>query len=104
MAVLMGDPSQEAEFAYRLRLPDGFLSPPHIHPVDEHVTVLSGTLLVGWGEGLDEASMTVFPAGSYLHIPAGRAASMKASGATSVQVHGTGPFRTIPVGEGAGGG
>src|SRR5262249_58503105 len=48
--VLYGDPTKEGQFALRLRLPSGYHVPPHHHPVDENVTVISGTFKLGMGE------------------------------------------------------
>ena len=54
MAVLQGDPSAPGElFTIRLRLPDGYVLPPHWHPTDENVTVIKGTFLVGLGDVFD---------------------------------------------------
>jgi hypothetical protein len=49
-AVVQGDPSIPGEiFTVRLRVPHGYILPPHTHPTDEHVTVLTGTFGVGLG-------------------------------------------------------
>jgi hypothetical protein len=63
MAVLQGDPSQTAMFTVRLEMPDGYRIPPHFHPTDEHVTVISGTFLVGMGDAIDAAHAITLPAG-----------------------------------------
>src|SRR5262245_65167948 len=47
-AVLFGDPSKEGLFVLRVRFPAGYSVAPHRHPVDEVVTVISGTFSVGW--------------------------------------------------------
>ena len=46
-AVMQGDPSKAGVYTVRLKLPNGYQFPSHFHPTDEHVTVLSGTFLVG---------------------------------------------------------
>ncbi len=48
-AVLFGDPTKEGLFALRLKFPAGYSIPPHTHPVDEVVTVISGTGNLGMG-------------------------------------------------------
>lgn len=53
VAVLQGDPGSNALFTVRLRLPNGYKLPPHTHPTDEHVTVISSTFLVGMGTTFD---------------------------------------------------
>ena len=50
-AVLSGDPRKEgAPFVLRLKFAGGAKIPPHWHPVDEHLTVISGTFFMGQGE------------------------------------------------------
>src|SRR5687767_6179739 len=51
-AVLSGDPAKAAMFVVRVKFPDGYTVPPHWHPTDEYVTVLSGTLMAGIGDKL----------------------------------------------------
>lgn len=53
-----------------MRFPAGFRNPPHSHPDERIVTILSGTLLVGYGEQFDESRMKVLPAGSMFTEPA----------------------------------
>jgi ChrR-like protein with cupin domain len=53
VAVLDGDPTKPGLFTMRLSVPDGYRIPPHFHPVDEHVTVISGKFQVGMGDTFD---------------------------------------------------
>ena len=55
--VLDGDPTKPGLFTVRLKAPDGTQIMPHWHPADEHVTVISGALMVGWGQKWDDAAM-----------------------------------------------
>jgi polar amino acid transport system substrate-binding protein len=64
-ALLLGGPGQPGPSVVRARLKPGMRVMPHSHPVDVHVTVLSGTLLYGQGESFDEAKMKEYPAGSF---------------------------------------
>src|SRR5262245_35780985 len=58
MALLNGDPSKPGEpFAISVRMPDGYVVPPHWHPSTENMVVISGTLKVGTGDSINEASM-----------------------------------------------
>jgi quercetin dioxygenase-like cupin family protein len=93
VAVLSGDPAAEGPFAIRFRLEDGLKVPPHWHPTDEHVTVLSGTFNVGLGETFDESKMTPLHAGDYAMMPAKERHFATAKGETILQVHGMGPFK-----------
>ena len=91
--VLYGDPEAEGQpFVMRIRELPGTLIPPHKHPVDEHITVVQGTIYFAVGERLDRASMTEIKAGGYAFIPAGSTMSGYIPDGAIVQVHGTGPF------------
>jgi quercetin dioxygenase-like cupin family protein len=92
MAVLQGDPSKAEVYAVRLDMPSGYKVPPHFHPTDEHVTVISGTFLVGMGDSLDAAHTTALPAGAFITAGANMHHYAIARGRTVVQVHGMGPF------------
>jgi quercetin dioxygenase-like cupin family protein len=92
MAVLQGDPSKAEGYAVRLDMPSGYKIAPHFHPTDEHVTVISGTFLVGMGDSLDAAHTTALPAGAFITAGANMHHYAIARGRTVVQVHGMGPF------------
>ena len=93
MAVITGDPAQKGvPFVVRAKLPDGYHVPPHWHPTEENVTVLSGTLMFGMGDKVDEGSMTTLAAGGFSRMPALMRHYVRAKGETVIQVHGIGPF------------
>ena len=92
MAVLEGDPGGTALFTVRLRFPDGYRIPPHTHPTDENVTVVSGTFLVGLGSTFDPKAAMTLLAGGFITAPANHAHFAAAQGTTTVQVHAMGPF------------
>ena len=92
LAVLVGDPSKPEPFTVRLQMPDGYKIPPHTHPTDEHVTVLSGTFRAAMGEKWDDKALGDFAPGSYANMAASMPHYAAAKGATVVQVHGVGPF------------
>jgi len=92
-AILDGDPGKPGMFAIRAKFPDGYQVPPHWHPTDEHVTVISGTLLVGMGPKLDEASLRSLGTGGYVKMPAKMHHTAKAKGETIVQIQAMGPFQ-----------
>jgi quercetin dioxygenase-like cupin family protein len=91
-AVLEGDPSKEGAFTMRVRLPDGYRIPPHIHPKVEHVTVISGVFNFGMGEKFDQSASKEMPAGTFGYWPAGMKHFAWARGETVVQLHGIGPW------------
>src|SRR5436190_22397803 len=53
LAILEGNPAKEGWFVMRLKLPDGYRVPPHIHPKPERVTVIAGTFNIGMGDKFD---------------------------------------------------
>jgi len=91
VAVLEGDPSKAGPYTVRLKLPAGGKFLPQSHRDVEHVTVISGALMVGLGDVFDASKMKTLPAGSYVVIPAGLHHFAMAQGDTVVQIHGTGP-------------
>ena len=91
IAVVSGDPSKAGPFTIRLKFPAGFRVPPHWHPTDENVTVLSGTIAFGMGE-FDTTAMKNMSAGGYAMMPAEMRHFALAKTAVTLQVHGTGPF------------
>ena len=92
MAVLEGNPAGTGEFTVRLKLPDGYRIPPHTHPTDENVTVITGAFKVGMGPTFAADSMVTLGVGGFVTAPAGHAHYAAAQGATIVQVHALGPF------------
>jgi hypothetical protein len=70
-AAIYGDPAKAGPYAFRVRAQAGHSLPPHTHPDERTVTVLSGTYWSGVGETFDESSLIAFPAGSFYVIPPG---------------------------------
>lgn len=91
-AVLQGDPSASGEYTVRLEMPSGYTIKPHFHPTDEHVTVISGTFVVGMGDSVDMGHSQTLAAGGFITAPAQAHHFAIARGRTVVQVHGEGPF------------
>ncbi len=93
LAVLEGNPAKAGmTYVIRAKMPDGYKVAPHWHPVDENVTVLKGTLLIGSGEKFDADAAKELPAGSFSHMPKKMRHFASAKGETIIQVHGIGPF------------
>src|ERR1043166_4013306 len=92
MAVLQGDPSKPELFTVRLEFPAGYTIAPHFHPTDEHVTVISGTFLVGMGDKADFTQALTLPAGGFITAGANMHHYARAKGVTVVQVSAIGPF------------
>ena len=90
--VLAGNPQSPGIFTIRLKFPPGYLVPPHSHPGDEYVTVISGQLNFGMGSRVNRARAARLVPGGFVHTPA----RMNHYGFTRtgavIQVTGQGPF------------
>ncbi|MCU0909972.1 MAG: cupin domain-containing protein [Rhodobacteraceae bacterium] len=91
-AVLHGNPAEPGPFVMRLKFPAGYEIPPHLHPEDEIVTVISGGFGMGAGEALDRAEAPILAPGSFVHLPAGMAHFAWTKEETVVQINAVGPF------------
>jgi uncharacterized protein DUF4437 len=92
LAVLEGDPGQPGLFTMRIQVPANYKVPPHWHPADEHVTVISGGFYMGFGEKFDEKVMKELPVGGFAAMTTGtRHFAMTKKGAI-IQIHAMGPW------------
>ena len=89
MAVVHGDPAN-GDYTIRLEFPDGYMFPEHWHPKAEHLTVISGSFILG--PGSDASARKTYAPGDFLYLPARNSHSGGAKGVTIVQLHGMGPF------------
>jgi quercetin dioxygenase-like cupin family protein len=95
-AVLGGNPNRKgAEYVVRYRLRRGLVIPPHWHPGDEHVTVLSGKFRMGFGKkGVWKNSVVLGP-GDYVFIPRRVVHFTRTEQDAVLQAHGVGPFKIL---------
>ncbi len=91
-AVLEGSPKAAGPFTMRLKLPADYKIPPHWHPGDERVTVISGTFNVALGEQFDQTKGKVLPAGSFMLMPAKTKHFAWAKEEAVIQINGVGPW------------
>jgi len=89
--IITGNPGQEGPFVLRIKAPAGYKVPPHMHPADENVTVLSGSVNFGMGEKVDAAKETAVKPGGYFKASKGMAHYAAFPEPTIIQVHGVGP-------------
>ena len=98
IAKLIGDDKTAGMYVIRYRFPANFRVPPHFHPDDRLVVVLSGTLHVGYGKRFDESTLKALPAGSIWTEPAEHPHFTWAKdGEVIIQVVGNGPSFLSPV-------
>jgi len=94
LAVLHGDPGKKGDYTLRLLFPAGYKFPVHWHPGPEHLTVVSGTFMLGMGSSGDWSAVRTYAPGDFIYIPA-RHSHYGGAGreVTVIQLHGEGPFQ-----------
>lgn len=93
VTVLEGDPgATTGDFTIRVKVPDGYVVPPHWHPARENVTVISGTMRIGMGDKIEESKMTSLAPGGFAYLDPTMHHYVKMKGATVVQIHGASPL------------
>jgi quercetin dioxygenase-like cupin family protein len=92
VAVLAGDPGTTGQFVIRLKMPAGYKVPPHTHPTDEYVTVMSGDLAFGMGDKLDAAKATRLTAGGFALARTGMSHFAVSTGGAELEIAAQGPF------------
>ena len=94
--VLAGDPNRNSLYTIRVSIPKGMRIAPHYHPETRMVTIISGTLLVGYGTAFDEAELKELPSGSFFTEPGGQPHFVWAADSdVVVQATGVGPTQTV---------
>jgi quercetin dioxygenase-like cupin family protein len=92
VAVMAGDPAKAGFVSLRLNVPAGYTIPPHTHPTDEHVTVLSGSMSFGMGDKVDAKTATTAEHGGYFIATAGMHHYATTKTGAVLQVDLIGPF------------
>jgi quercetin dioxygenase-like cupin family protein len=92
IAVIEGPLNKAVPFTIRLKHPAGYKIPPHWHPTIEHLTVISGTLNLGFGDKLDMDKTTTLTAGSVAIMQPNTVHFTWTEEETITQVHGVGPW------------
>jgi quercetin dioxygenase-like cupin family protein len=91
-AVIEGDPKVSGLFTMRLWFPAGYKIAAHSHPADEHITVISGTFLMGLGDNFVSEKLQPLPVGSFGVMLTGTKHFAMTKEETVVQLHGVGPW------------
>ncbi|MFW5833111.1 MAG: cupin domain-containing protein [Pseudomonadota bacterium] len=92
ITVLEGDPESAEPFTIRLRMPTGYLVPPHLQPGSARVTVLRGTFHFAHGDTFDRAETVALPVGGFAIMPPEEPMFGYTEGETVIQLHGRGPW------------
>ena len=92
IVVLDGDPRAGGPFTMRLKMPAGYIIPPHTHPTAERVTVISGVVHLGIGAKFDESAGRELKAGDFATVPAGVPHFAWSKDEAVLQIHSEGPF------------
>ena len=92
VAVVSGNPGSDGPYVVRARLPAGYKIPPHTHPTDENVTVLSGNFHVAMGDKFDTKKGETLRAGGFVNAQKAMQHYGWTTSPTVIQVHGMGPF------------
>ena len=96
MAVVSGDPGKAGDFSVRIKMPANYAVPPHHHPTDETVRVLSaGELSYGMGDKLDKANAGALTKGYHVTMQAGMNHWVFTTDPVEIQVSGMGPFEIV---------
>ena len=96
-----GDRTKPGEpFVIRIHAEAGYIVMPHTHPIDENIVVVKGSWALGMGDRFKRELLEPMEVGDYGLAPKGMAHFALSKSATTLQVHGIGPFVTrwvVPV-------
>lgn len=96
-AIAEGNPQAAGPFTMMLKLADGAWIQPHFHNVDKRLVVIKGELLMGHGDAIDKAAVSVLQAGGVAVMPANTTHYEGGRGETIVALIANGPFTTTMV-------
>ena len=99
MAVLDGNPQAADLFTVRFKASDVFVMPPHWHPKDERVTIISGDVGVAFGAESTRDDATWSGPGDYYVNARHAVHQVWIEGQTVLQITGIGPWKAIPITE-----
>jgi hypothetical protein len=97
MAVVSGNPGEKGKFTIQLKMPADYAVPPHSHPTNEVVKVVSGKLHYGMSRKLDMSAAKTLTTGHWVTMKAKMNHWVHAPAPATVQVSGTGPFEIVYV-------
>ena len=93
-----GDFSKPGEpFVFRIHQDAGYITLPHVHPINEHITVVKGTWSLWMVRRFNQSSLEVMETGTYGMAPKTMEHFAWSKTETILQVHGIGPFTSTVV-------
>jgi hypothetical protein len=88
-----GDPEKAGvPFVIRIHNDAGYIVFPHVHPIDENITVVQGSWWLGMGERFTRSTLEPLELGAFGMVPKNMAHFAWSKTETIIQVHGIGPF------------
>jgi hypothetical protein len=101
MAVLDGNPQGADLFTVRFRTSRALVMPPHWHPTDERVTIITGKAAVAFGADATRQDATEFGPADYYVNARHAVHSVWIESGTVLQITGIGPWQAISISEAA---
>lgn len=92
ITVLEGDPNSDSLYTIRLKIPANYIVKPHWHTSNERVTILSGSVYVGFGNRVDKNNSVKFTVGGYYVNPPDLHHFVWTDEASEIQITGIGPW------------
>ncbi len=99
-AVKKGNPEAKGAFTIGIRMPAGYSVPPHWHPSDEHVTLVSGKLAYGMSDRMNRTAAQGLDAGASVVMKAKEHHWVMTADGAEVEVSAMGPFKITYVNAG----
>lgn len=97
-AAVLDGPLDEANlYTIRVTIAEGGTMPPHTHPDERMMTVLSGEVWYGFGEAVDLETAPLYRAGDYFVVPANQPHYARAKTDVIYQESGMAPTATTPL-------
>ena len=93
VAIVSGDPGKAGKFTIQLKFPAQYVVPPHWHPTDEHVTLVSGKLAYGMSDQLNRANAQALAEGASVTMKAKQNHWVFTGDGATVEVSAIGPFK-----------
>ena len=93
MAVVSGNPGKKGPFTIQLKMPADYAVPPHSHPTNEVVKVVSGKLHYGMSRKMNMSAAKTLTVGHSVTMKAKMNHWVHAPAPATVQVSGRGPFQ-----------